>query len=204
MNTTHEFYTNATKKAQPSLPKLWFRLSETGGNIVQLAGLVFGAGLLYLSAHIAIVDGVRIMLMLLGWLVIYICCHAIAHWAVGRLVGIRFRGYGVRGTDHPENYPPGLRQLMSVIPFFSALTQKPSMQQANPVAKALMFAAGETSTNLCSLLAAGYAWQSGIPGGFTLFVVTICWDLASSITVAIIPRGDYAKAIRALRNASRA
>jgi hypothetical protein len=204
MNTTHEIYANTTNKAQRSLPKLWFRLSETGGNAVQLAGLALGSGLLYLSAHLTIVDSVRIVLMLLGWLVIYICCHAIAHWAVGRLVGIRFRGYGVRGTDHPENYPPGFRQLMSVIPFFSALTQKPSMQQASAVAKALMFSAGETSTNICSLLAASYAWRSGIPGGFTLFVVTVCWDIASTITVSIIPRGDYAKAIRALRNASRA
>jgi hypothetical protein len=28
----------------------------------------------------------------------------VAHVAVGQLVGIRFRAYGVRGTDHPENY----------------------------------------------------------------------------------------------------
>src|SRR5690348_9668568 len=164
-----EIHMQTPQAIQRPLPKLWFRLSETGGNAVQLAGLVLGAMLLYLAAHLAIADAVRIALMLLGWLVIYICCHAIAHWVVGRLVGIRFRGYGVRGTDHPENYPLGLRQLMSVIPFFSALTEKPSMQQASAVAKALMFSAGETSTNICSLLAAGYAWFSGIPGGSTLF-----------------------------------
>jgi hypothetical protein len=199
-----EVHMKTTQTTQRPLPKLWFRLSETGGNIVQLAGLALGAVLLYLAAHLAIADGVRIALMLLGWLVIYICCHAIAHWAVGRLVGIRFRGYGVRGTDHPENYPPGLRQLMSVIPFFSALTEKSSMQSASALAKALMFSAGETSTNICSLLAAGYAWLSGIPGGFTLFIITIFWDLGATIMTAIAPRGDYAKAIRVLRNASRA
>jgi hypothetical protein len=193
-----------TEKVRAPMPKLWFRLSETGGNLVQLAGLVLGAVLLYLAAHLAIIDGARIILMLLGWFVIYICCHAIAHWAIGRLVGIRFRGYGVRGTDHPENYPFGLRQVMSIIPFFTALTQKSSMQQASAVAKALMFSAGETSTNICSLLAAGYAWLSGIPGGFTLFVVTICWNLGSTIVTSIIPRGDYAKAIRVLRQARRA
>lgn len=199
-----EIHMQTPRAIQRPLPKLWFRLSETGGNAVQLAGLVLGAMLLYLAAHLAIADAVRIVLMLLGWLVIYICCHAIAHWVVGRLVGIRFRGYGVRGTDHPENYPLGLRQLMSVIPFFSALTEKPSMQQASAVAKALMFSAGETSTNICSLLAAGYAWFSGIPGGSTLFIVTVFWNLGSTITTTIIPRGDYAKAIRVLRNASQA
>ena len=57
----------------------------------------------------SVATAVSVILMLLGWFVIYICCHALAHWAIGRVVGIRFRGYGVRGTDHPENYPPLLR-----------------------------------------------------------------------------------------------
>jgi hypothetical protein len=192
------------EKAQPALPKLWFRLSEASGNAVQVSGLVLGAGLLYVAAQLHASSVVRIVLMIVGWLTIYICCHAIAHWAVGRLLGIRFRGYGVRGTDHPESYPPGLRQLMSLFPFFSALTQKASMQQASPVAKALMFSAGETSTTLCSILAAAYAWLSGIPGGFALFAFSVCWAIGSTITTSIIPRGDYAKALRTLRRASRA
>jgi hypothetical protein len=37
-----------------------------------------------------------------------------------------------------------------------------------------------------------------------LFIVTVFWNLGSTITTTIIPRGDYAKAIRVLRNASRA
>ena len=191
------------ERVQRPLPKLWVRVSVATGNSLQLAGLVLGAGLLFLAAHLQASVAVRIVLMVLGWLVIYICCHAIAHWMVGRLVGIHFRGYGIRGTDHPENYPPGLRQLMSVMPFFTALTEKASMQQASSAAKAAMFSAGETSTTICSLLAAGYAWLSGTPGGFTLFIVTLCWDIGSTIVTAIVPRGDYAKAIRVSRGPSR-
>jgi hypothetical protein len=41
----------------------------------------------------------------------------------------------VRGTDHPENYPPGVRQLMSGLPMWSALTDKASMRQAGRWAK---------------------------------------------------------------------
>jgi hypothetical protein len=190
------------ERARRPPPKLWFRMSIVTGNIVQLLGLVIGAVLLYLAARLRVATVARVVLMLLGWFVIYVCCHAIAHWAVGRLVGIRFRGYGLRGTDHPENYPPGLRQLMSIMPFFTVLTEKTSMQKARPVAKALMFSAGETSTTICSLLAAGSAWLSGTPGGFTLFVITIFWDIGSTIVTAIVPRGDYAKAIRVLRGAS--
>jgi len=174
-------------------------MSVVTGNIVQLLGLVVGAAFLILAAYLSIATIARVILMLLGWFVIYVCCHAIAHWAIGRAAGIRFRGYGVRGTDHPENYPPGVRQVMSVMPFFTALTEKASMQQASRTAKAAMFSAGETSTTICSLLAAGYAWLSGTPGGFTLFVVTVFWDIGATIVTALVPRGDYAKAIRALR-----
>lgn len=183
------------------LPPLWARLSVARGNAIQGTGLLAGAGLLVLAARITGAAGWRVVLMLAGWLAIYICCHASAHWLVGRLVGIQFRGYGVRGTDHPENYPPGLRQVMSIFPMFSALTDKESMRAAPPMAKALMFAAGETSTTVCSLLAAGYAWRSGIPGGWPLFVFTVVWVVGSTIVTAIVPKGDYAKARRALRAA---
>jgi hypothetical protein len=176
-------------------------MSVATGNLLQAIGLILGAWFLYLAAHVFAPALPRVLLILLGWLAIYVCSHAIGHWAVGRVVGIRFRGYGLRGTDHPENYPTGLRTLMRVMPFFTVLTEKESMRQARPTAKALMYAAGETSTTICSLLAAWYAWQSGTPGGRILFVVTVIWDIGATITTAIIPRGDYAKARRALRPA---
>ena len=118
--------------------------------------------------------------------------------AVGRAAGIRFRAYGVRGTDHPENYPPGVRQLMSVLPMWSALTDKASMRQAGRWAKAAMFAAGETSTTVVSIAAAAYAARAGIPGGHALLAGSIVWAIAATITTAIVPKGDYAKALRAL------
>jgi hypothetical protein len=54
---------------------------------------------------------------------------------------------------------------VSVMPFFTAMAQRKSMREASPTAKALMFAAGETGTTVISLVAASFAWQSGIPGG---------------------------------------
>lgn len=180
----------------PRRPPMWLHMPVATGNLAQIIGLVVGAWFLALAAHISAPALPRVALMLLGWLV---CGHAISHWAVGRLLGIRFREYGLRGTDHPENYPAGLRALMSVTPFFTVVTEKESMRCASPMAKALMFAAGETSTTVLSLLAAWYAWQSGTPGGLILFIITLIWDIGATITTAIIPRGDYAKALRALR-----
>ena len=187
-----------TQTASIPRPGLWARLSVTSGNLVQLAGLGLGTLLLYAAANLQVASAVRVTLMLIGFLIIYDCCHAIAHWAIGRLVGIRFRGYGIRGTDHPESYPLGIRQVMSVMPFFTAMTQKESMRAASPRAKALMFAAGETGTTLFSLLAALYAWRSGIPGGGVLFWAMVFWNIAATVVTALTPKGDYAKALRVL------
>ncbi len=191
--------TTTAKPAAPPRPGLWLRMSVGAGNSLQLAGIVVGGAFLYLAANVQSASGVRVAMMLFGFVMIYDCCHAIAHWAVGRLAGIRFRGYGLRGTDHPETYPPGVRQIMAAMPFFTAMTEKRSMNMASPLSRALMFAAGETSTTVFSILAGLYAWQSDTPGGFTLFVVMVVWSLAATVATAITPRGDYAKAIKVLR-----
>src|SRR5258708_995982 len=187
--------------AEPAIarPPFWVRMSVTTGNVAQLVGLLVGAGLIYWAAHAPLPGVVLVVLMLLSWIVVYICCHSLGHYLVGRMVGIRFKGYWRRGTDHQENYPPGLRQLMAVTPFFTVMTEKDSMAKATPLAKALMFAAGETATTVCSLAVALYAVRHALPGAGVLLVFTIIWVVLATISTASFPKGDYAKAIRALR-----
>jgi hypothetical protein len=170
------------------------------GNTIQVAGLLVSAALLYVAAYTNLADIIRIVLMILAWIVIYICAHSPGHYVIGRIVGIRFRGYGIRGTDRPESYGPGLRQLMSVFPMFTVMTEKSSMAKASPVAQALMFAAGETSTTLFGVAAAWYALSTGIPGSGILLIVAIVWVALATVLTAISPKGDYAKALRALRS----
>jgi hypothetical protein len=186
------------RKAKP-MPKLWATFPVGTGTTIQLVGVAGGLGLVWLAAATHPGKAAGVALLIAGWLAIYLCSHAVAHVAVGRAVGIRFRAYGVRGTDHPENYPPGLRQLMSALPMWSALTDKASMRQAHRWAKAAMFAAGETSTSLCSIAAAAWAAHAGVPGAHTVLTGSVLWAVSASITVTVIAKGDYAKALRALR-----
>ncbi|MEP7284421.1 MAG: hypothetical protein ABI947_01475 [Chloroflexota bacterium] len=189
-----------TNKSQlPPNPPFWTRFSVTTGNIIQVTGLIFGAALLYIDAHLTVADILRIVLMIVAWLTIYICCHALAHYVIGRLVGIHFRGYGLRGTGHPEAYPPGARQVMSVLPFFTVMSEKSSMAKASSTAKALMFAAGEISTIVCSLASGWFAWAANFPGGSVLLVVAIIVSLVAFIS-AFFPKGDFNKALKALRD----
>jgi hypothetical protein len=196
--TTTTLDTPQAAPAAAPMPKLWARFSVRTGTLIQVAGIAAGAGVLGAAAYLHAPGGFRLALMGAGWLAIYLSSHAIAHVTVGLVAGIRFRAYGVRGTDHPENYPPGVRQLMSALPMWSALTDKASMRQAGRWAKAAMFAAGETSTTVVSIAAAGYAARTHTPGGHALLAGSIVWAIAATITTAIVPKGDYAKALRAL------
>jgi hypothetical protein len=186
---------------KPAIPRppFWMRMSVAAGNFLQLTGLIAGSWVMWLAAHLNTSTLLRVILMILGWLIIYICCHSLGHWVVGRLAGIRFTGYGLRGTDHPEEFGTAMRNVMSRVPMFTAITEKASMEKASPVAKALMFGAGETSTSVCVILAGLYAWRSNSPGGLILLIASILMSVSALLSTSTMPKGDYAKARRALR-----
>ena len=106
-------------------------------------------------------------MMIAAWLLLYFFCHGIAHWTVGRLLGIRFAFYTVGGTGNPAGYPAGLRWLFEHLPFFGVQTEKASMQKASPMAKAIMWSAGVTSSAVVPTLSALYAWNVGLPVSYT-------------------------------------
>jgi len=110
-----------------------FMLSIPLGNLVQLGGLFGALGLIARAARARPPWGTRMLVA--GWLVTYLCNHAIGHWAVGRLAGIRFLGYGVHGTTAPGWYPPGMSWIFRRVPFLSARTDPASRRAAHPLAR---------------------------------------------------------------------
>jgi len=84
--------------------------------------------------------------MISAWVLLYFFCHGIAHWAVGRLLGIHFAFYTIGGTGNPEAYPAGLRWVFEHLPSSACRLYKASMSAASPMAKAIMWSAGVTSS----------------------------------------------------------
>jgi hypothetical protein len=74
--------------------------------------------------------------MMASRLLAYFCEHAFSHWLVGRVLGIRFSGYGLHGTSHPQHYLPGMRLFFSRLPLLSARADPASLRAARPVARA--------------------------------------------------------------------
>ncbi len=136
--------------------------------------------------------------MLVGWVLLYFNCHAIAHWVAGRILGIRFAYYRIGGTGNLEGYPAGLRWLFGHLPFLGVQTEKASMQRASPTAKAIMWSAGVTSSAVVPLLGALWAWHAGVPWGTPFLLFALFWAAGTLSSNWRSHTGDYAKARRAL------
>jgi len=177
--------------------KIFGRLSVVAGNSVQIAGLV--TAYLFLSAAQSAHSTIAaVVAMVGGWVLLYFCCHAIAHWVVGRILGIRFAFYTVGGTGNPEGWPAGLRWLFEHLPFFGVQTEKASMQKASPIARAIMWSAGVTSSAVVPSLGAFWAWRSGVPGSKLFFLFALGWAAGTLASNWTSRTGDYSKARRAL------
>jgi hypothetical protein len=183
----------------PPKRNLFGRLSIAAGNAVQIAGLI-AACLALAAAQSAHSRTVAVAALLVAWLLLYFCCHAIAHWLIGRILGIRFAFYTVGGTGNPEGWPAGLRWVFEHLPFFGVQTEKTSMQTASPTAKAIMWSAGVTSSAVIPTLGMLWAWRAGVPSGKLFFFFALFWSVGTLASNWTSRSGDYSKARRALGN----
>ena len=179
--------------------KIFGRLSIPAGNALQIAGIV-GACLALAAARSARSTATALVAMVVGWVLLYFCCHAIAHWVAGQTLGIRFAYYTVGGTGNPEGWPAGLRWLFEHLPFLGVQTNKASMQRASPMARAIMWSAGVTSSAVLPTLGAVWAWRSGVPWSKPFLLFALFWAAGTLSSNWRSRTGDYAKARRALRN----
>jgi hypothetical protein len=177
--------------------RIFGRLSILAGNTLQIAGIA-AAYLALAAARAAHSKFAAIVAMIAAWVLLYFFCHGIAHWVVGRFLGIRFVFYTVGGTGNPEGYPAGLRWVFEHLPFFGVRTEKASMQKASPMAKAMMWSAGVTSSALVPTLGALCAWRSGIPASKPFLIFAVIWAIATLASNWTSRSGDYSKARRAL------
>ena len=184
-----------------SLPqrKIFNRLSIVAGNAIQIAGLAAACAVLALSRSTPSKPA-AIIAMLAAWTLLYFFCHGIAHWAVGRLLGIRFAFYTVGGTGNPEGYPAGMRWVFEHLPFFGVQTDKASMQKASPLAKAIMWSAGVTSSAVVPTLSAFCAWRASVPGSKLFLIFAVFWAIGTLASNWRSRTGDYSKARRALHS----
>ena len=180
-------------------PPFWVKLPVLAGNLLQLGGIVAGVLLVLAAAGARNVPVASAALAVLGIVLTAFCSHAIGHWLVGRLAGLRFAYIGVRGTDHPETYPPVVRQVLSAVPMFTTVSTRRSRAAAGRWALAAYFAAGQTTAIIGWVGSAVLARALNIPGSTIILTIMIAWAAGTALVASVTAKGDYAKARAALR-----
>jgi hypothetical protein len=180
-------------------PPFWAKLPVTAGNLMQLGGVILGLLLVVLAADIKRTGAASAALAVLGIVLTAFSSHAIGHWLIGRIVGLRFAFIGVRGTDHPETYPLIARQIMSAMPMFTTVSTRPSREAAGRRALAAYFAAGQTTAILGWIGSAVLARAFAVPASSVILAIMIAWAVGTAVIATVTPKGDYAKALTALR-----
>ena len=173
----------------------WHTFTIAKGNTIQISGLLGVVALAWYAGR----EGVRdTRWIVVSRLVAYFSEHAFSHWLVGRALGIRFTGYGLHGSSHPQHYPPGVRFLFSHLPLLSARTDPASLKQSTPAARAAMYAAGTVATVIASVAIPGYAWRRDVPRARGFFVGTNLWNVPLILSESLRPGGDLRRAWREL------
>jgi hypothetical protein len=180
-------------------PSFWVKLPVPVGNTLQLAGIIAGVLLVVAAADIKKTQAASAILAVVGIVLTAFSSHAIGHWLVGRIAGLRFAFIGVRGTDHPESYPPPARQIMSAMPMFTTVSTRRSRESAGRLALAAYFAAGQTTAIIGWVGSAILARALNIPGSAIILAIMAAWAAGTALVATLTPKGDYAKARAALR-----
>jgi hypothetical protein len=188
----------ADRRTHPR-PPFRAKLPVVAGNLLQLSGIAAGVLLVVAAASIRSVPAAAAALAVLGIVVTAFCSHAIGHWLAGRLAGLRFAYIGIRGTDHPETYPPVVRQVLSAVPMFTTVSTRRSREAAGRWALAAYFAAGQTTAIVGWVGSAVLARALNIPGSTVILSIMIAWAAGTALIASLTPKGDYAKARAALR-----
>ncbi|GIU99497.1 MAG: hypothetical protein KatS3mg014_1113 [Actinomycetota bacterium] len=117
------------------------------GNLVLALGTLVGglAVVLAMRATDPVVAGVALVAAAGIWSV---SVHCLAHWVVGRLVGIRFLAYSFGGPFPPR---PGLK------------TDYATYLRVPPSARAWMHASGALATKAAPFVALGFWWATDAP-----------------------------------------
>jgi hypothetical protein len=130
---------------------LWF------GNLVLALGTLFGAAAVVMALRLpnTRVGGIALVVAALAWSV---SLHCLAHWAVGRVVGIRFLCYFFGGPFPPR---PGLK------------TDYATYLRTPAVRRAWMHASGALATKVAPFVALAFWPASGAPVWAALVVLAL-------------------------------
>lgn len=115
------------------------------GSMVEILGIVFASYLIYVAPDVSDIT-LRFLLYLFASGAFVFFPHCLAHFVVGRLVGIRFTGYSLGKSSVTKLRMPLVSDLASLIPILTLRIDRRSLRLASRGARAAMFGSGAATS----------------------------------------------------------
>jgi hypothetical protein len=133
------------------LPKM--RLSTAIGNLVEVTGLFIGVYVLVIARGFTVIP-VKFVLYIVAWCCLLFFPHCLAHYVVGRLVGVRFRYYSLRKSSARRLKSSVLSTVASKFMVFTLHVEGTSLRSISRERRFAMFCSGAVASMVLPFVAA--------------------------------------------------
>ncbi len=111
------------------------------GNAIEVAGTLFGISFLVLVPSVSVI-ALKFLVYLLAWFCFVFFPHCLAHYLVGRLVGVKFRYYSLGKSSVYKLKIPILAAIASRSVVLKLNTDRSSLESVSRGARIAMFSSG--------------------------------------------------------------
>lgn len=141
------------------------------GNLVEIAGILFALYLIVMAPEVTLVP-LKLILYLVAWVCLLFFPHSLAHYAVGKLVGVRFRYYSFGKSSVYKLRIPLLSIIASRSPVFTLRVDRGSLQSLSRGGRIAMFSSGAVASMVLPFLVA-FASFRDLPMVFSIFLLLL-------------------------------
>ncbi len=129
------------------------KLSLVFGNLIELAGMLFGISMIVLAPAASTVI-LKFIQYLLAWFCLLFFPHGLTHYLVGELVGVRFQYYTFGRSSVSKLGPKLLRTPASKLIVLTLRVDQSSLRSVSNLGRGLMFSSGAVASMVLPFIAA--------------------------------------------------
>ena len=143
------------------------------GNIIGIVGSCFAGYLIYSAPNFSTAL-MRFILYLISIGCLIFFPHCLAHYIVGRLVGVHFRYYLVRRSTIEKLGIPFVSDIASKLPVLSLQIDHASMARVSVEARSAMYASGALCSTILPFVVV-LASLNELPASLSLILLAFCF-----------------------------
>lgn len=140
----------------------------------------------------------KILILLISWFCFWYFPHCLAHYIVGKILGIKFLYYFVGRSSLTKMNLPLVTSILKVVPVLGIKIDKKSSSNISRRKMAAMYASGVLASMLCPLIPFIYSLTQ-LDHLAIIFVGVLSFGNIAFTTYFSSKVGDFSKAFKTLR-----